>query len=101
MDSRADAALPKASHSPWPTPVDERSVPYAVFTDPAIFEREQARIFRGQTWHFLALDDEIGKPGDFKSTYIGTTPVVVTRTRDGELKAWINRCAHRGALVCR
>ncbi len=77
------------------------TVPYWVFTDPAVFEREQARIYRGPTWHFLALADEIKKPGDFKATYIGTTPVVVTQTAAGKLAAWINRCAHRGALVCR
>ncbi|MGR8920348.1 MAG: aromatic ring-hydroxylating oxygenase subunit alpha [Gammaproteobacteria bacterium] len=84
----------------WPTG-DGVRVPYAVFTDPAIFEREQERIYRGPTWHFLALEDEIAAPGDFKSTFIGTTPVVVTRTRDGEVVGWINRCAHRGATVCR
>ena len=27
-------------------------------------------------------------------------PVVVTRDALGELHAWENRCAHRGALVC-
>ncbi len=100
MGTPADRSA-DADASPWANPPDERSVPYAVFTDPAIFEREQARIFRGPTWHFLALDDEISKPGDFKSTFIGTTPVVVTRTKDDQLKAWVNRCAHRGALVCR
>ncbi len=77
------------------------SVPYIVFTDPAIFEREQERIFKGRTWHFLAFEDEVKDKGDFKATYIGTTPVVVTRTRDDKLAAWINRCAHRGAMVCR
>lgn len=97
----AAVADEREMESPWPEPVDERTVPYAVFTDPAIFEREQARIYRGPTWHFLALDDELRQPGDFKSTYIGTTPVVVTRTKDGVLAAWVNRCAHRGALVCR
>ena len=80
---------------------DDVKVPYAVFTSEAVFEREQARIFRGPCWHFLALEDEISKPRDFKSTFIGTTPVVVTRTRDGEVAGWINRCAHRGAMVCR
>jgi anthranilate 1,2-dioxygenase large subunit len=84
----------------WPRD-DGRQVPYAVFTDPAIFAREQQRIYRGPTWHFVALADEIKAPGDFKSTFIGTTPIVVTRTRDGQLAAWINRCAHRGAMVCR
>jgi anthranilate 1,2-dioxygenase large subunit len=27
--------------------------------------------------------------------------VVVTRNEDGSLAVWVNRCAHRGALVCR
>ncbi len=84
----------------WPDGNGMR-IPYAVFTDPGIFEREQERIYRGPTWHFLALEDEIKAPGDFKSTFIGTTPVVVTRTRDGAIAAWVNRCAHRGAIVCR
>ena len=25
----------------------------------------------------------------------------MTRAEDGELAAWVNRCAHRGAMVCR
>jgi anthranilate 1,2-dioxygenase large subunit len=82
-------------------PADPRHVPYAVFTDAEVFAREQARIYQGPTWHFLALEDEIKQAGDFKSTFIGVTPVVVTRTRDGDVAGWINRCAHRGALVCR
>ena len=85
---------------PWPGGAGVR-VPYAVFTDPAIFAREQDRIYRGPTWHFLALEDEIKSPGDYKASFIGITPVVITRARDGELAAWINRCAHRGAMVCR
>ncbi len=91
---------PSFGHFPWPS-ADGGRVPYAVFTSQAIFEREQERIHRGPTWHFLALADELRRPGDFKSTFIGTTPVVVTRTREGDLAAWVNRCAHRGAMVCR
>jgi anthranilate 1,2-dioxygenase large subunit len=72
-----------------------------VFTSQAIYEREQERIFRGPTWSFLGLEAEIPAPGDFKSTYIGDTPVVMTRTEGGGLAAWVNRCAHRGAMVCR
>jgi len=87
--------------SPWGARADPHTVPYAVFTDRAVFEREQERIHRGATWHFLAFEDELREQGDYKSTFIGTTPVVVTRTRTGDLAAWVNRCAHRGALVCR
>lgn len=76
-------------------------VPYRVFTDPQFYRREQDRIFKGDCWSFVALEAEIAEPGDFKSTYVGETPVIVTRDSDGSIHAVVNRCAHRGALVCR
>lgn len=80
---------------------DGSRVPYKVFSDDEIYALEQERIFRGPTWNFLGLEAEITKPGDYKSTFIGDTPVVMTRAEDGMLAAWVNRCAHRGAMVCR
>jgi anthranilate 1,2-dioxygenase large subunit len=76
-------------------------VPYRVYTDPGLYALEQERIFRGGAWNFLGLAAEVANPGDFKATFVGDTPVVVTRDSDGALHAWVNRCAHRGALVCR
>ncbi|ABE31844.1 MULTISPECIES: anthranilate 1,2-dioxygenase large subunit AndAc [Pseudomonadota] len=75
-------------------------VPFRVFSSQEVYDREQERIFRGATWSFLGLEAEIPNVYDFKSTFIGDTPVVVTRTPDG-LSCWVNRCAHRGAQVCR
>lgn len=49
----------------------------------------------------MALEAEIPNRQDFKATFIGDTSVVVTRHKDGSLHAFVNRCAHRGALVCR
>nr|WP_087573734.1 aromatic ring-hydroxylating dioxygenase subunit alpha [Sphingomonas sp. CDS-1] len=85
------------------SPVQETAfrVPYPVFTDPEIYRREQRKIFRGDNWSFVALEAEIPNPGDFKSTYIGDSPVVVTRSKDGAIHVVENRCAHRGAMVCR
>lgn len=80
---------------------DGSRIPYAVFNSPEVYALEQERIFRGPTWSFLGLEAEIPKPGDFKRTYVGETPVVMTRAKDGELAAWVNRCAHRGAEICR
>lgn len=76
-------------------------IPYALFTDPDVYRREAERIFAGPFWSFVALAAELPNPGDFKTTFLGDTPIVVTRDRAGELHAFVNRCAHRGALVCR
>ena len=80
---------------------DGSRVPYKVFSSAEIAALEQERIFEGPTWSFLGLEAEIPNPGDFKSTFIGAAPVVMTRTPEGALAAWVNRCAHRGATVCR
>ena len=85
----------------WPPLERGCAVPYALFTEQIWFEREQQRLFRGPTWSFVGLDIEVAKPGDFKTTYVSAIPVVVTRDRDGALHVLENRCAHRGALVCR
>ncbi len=84
---------------PWPG--DPAQVPYWVYSDPAVYALEQERIFRGPTWNFVALEAELPRPHDWKATFIGDTPVVVTRDASGEFHAWVNRCAHRGALICR
>lgn len=76
-------------------------VPYRVFTDPRYYQREQDKIFKGDVWSFVGLEAEVPNPGDFKSTFIGETPVIVTRDTDGSIHVVVNRCAHRGALVCR
>lgn len=84
----------------WPA-AGLTAVPYQVFCDPGVYTREQERIFRGPTWSYVGLEAELPTPGDFKATFIGDTPVVVSRDKDGLLHAFVNRCAHRGALVCR
>ena len=80
---------------------DGSRIPYEVYSSPEIYQLEQERIFRGPTWNFVALEAELTRAGDFKSTFIGDTPVVVARNDDESLSVWVNRCAHRGAMVCR
>ena len=84
----------------WPA-ADLSRIPFAVYHDPAIYEEEQDRIFRGPTWNYLALEAELPNAGDFLTTKVGETPVVVNRDADGALHAFINRCMHRGMLLCR
>lgn len=83
----------------WPT-LGVSRVPYQVFTDPELYTYEQERIFRGDAWHWVGLDIETPNPGDFKTQRLGDTPVIMVRDAEGALKVFVNRCAHRGALLC-
>jgi anthranilate 1,2-dioxygenase large subunit len=83
----------------WPEEGFTR-IPYWVYTDPAVFEREMDVFFSGRTWNYVALDCEVPEPGDFKRSWIGTTPVIVVRTREGGIEVLENRCAHKGSLIC-
>jgi anthranilate 1,2-dioxygenase large subunit len=92
--------IPKQSHEEaWPAEGLTR-VPYRVFQTEESYRTEQQRIFHGPSWHYLALEVELPEPGDFRTTKIGDTPVIVTRDSDGEIYAFENRCAHRGSLIC-
>ena len=84
----------------WPRS-DFSAAPYWFYTDAEIFGLEMERIFRGPTWNYLGLECEIRKPGDFLTCYVGTTPVVLSRSQDGGAHAFVNRCAHRGMQVVR
>ena len=83
----------------WPKEGNSR-IPYRVFSDPDVYRAELDRLFLGATWQFLVLAEELPNPGDYKTTFLGETPVIVTRGEDGEIHAMVNRCAHRGNLVC-
>jgi anthranilate 1,2-dioxygenase large subunit len=83
----------------WPKEGNSR-VPYRVFADPEVYKTELDRIFLGASWQFLVLANELPNPGDYKTTFLGETPVIVTRGEDSDIHAMLNRCAHRGNLVC-
>lgn len=70
------------------------------YTDPAVFSAEMERIF-AKTWVYVGHASEIANPGDYKTTYIGQQPVIVVRGKDGAIRVLVNRCVHRGAVLCR
>jgi len=75
-------------------------VPFRVYTDPAQYALEQERIFQGPTWSYLCLTAELPNAGDYIATTVGEVAVVVTRDAAGNINAFVNRCAHRGNLLC-
>jgi anthranilate 1,2-dioxygenase large subunit len=75
-------------------------VPFRVYTDPAQYALEQEQIFKGPTWNYLCLAKEIANPGDYVATTIGEAEVIVARDASGSINGFVNRCAHRGNLLC-
>jgi anthranilate 1,2-dioxygenase large subunit/terephthalate 1,2-dioxygenase oxygenase component alpha subunit len=90
--------LKKPSPMLWPNPGLTR-IPYDVYTDPRLMQKEQERIFGGDTWNYLCLEAELPDGGSYRTTFVGQAPVVVVKDDDGEIYAFENRCAHRGALI--
>ena len=74
--------------------------PYRIYTDPDIYLLEQANIFRGNAWHYLGINAEVPETGDYKTTYIGETTVLMVRAEDGSINGMVNRYTHRGNMVC-
>ena len=74
-------------------------IPFAVYSHAQLAADEQARIFRGEVWNYLCLEAELPDSVSYRTTFAGETPVVVVRDGDGEIYAFENRCAHRGALI--
>lgn len=76
----------------------DRVVDNRVYSDPAVFERELREIF-DNSWLFACHEQEIAETGDFVTTTIGASPVLVTRDHDGRPRAYFNVCRHRGCRV--
>jgi phenylpropionate dioxygenase-like ring-hydroxylating dioxygenase large terminal subunit len=71
----------------------------SLYTDPAIFADELERIWYGG-WVFVGHDSEVPLPNDYVRKNIGPQDIVMTRDREGDVHLLVNRCAHRGNLVC-
>jgi phenylpropionate dioxygenase-like ring-hydroxylating dioxygenase large terminal subunit len=80
--------------------VREDRVHARVYYDPDIFELELEKIW-GRVWVYVAHESELTEPGDYKTAWIGTQPVIITRDADeGKIQVLFNRCRHRAATVC-
>src|SRR3954466_4510007 len=73
--------------------------PVRNYTDPELWEREVQAIHRTKPLP-VALSCELPTPGSYKAVDVVGTPLILTRDRDGGIRAMVNSCRHRrGELV--
>ncbi len=72
-------------------------VSFSGFDDPELADKERAVVRRFP--HIVAHVDELPKAGDFLTTELIGTPLLVVRQNDGSVKAFSNVCRHRGSEV--
>lgn len=77
----------------------ETTLPGRFFHEPEIFSREQERIF-SQMWTCVGRADALPEPGDYQTVELGGESVLILRGRDGQVRAFLNVCRHRGARLC-
>ncbi|WAJ28789.1 aromatic ring-hydroxylating oxygenase subunit alpha [Antarcticirhabdus aurantiaca] len=75
------------------------SLPQALYNDPDVLEFDLQAIF-GRSWILAGFTCEIPRPRGVLALDIGRSPVVITRDREGVVRAFHNSCRHRGAQVC-
>jgi phenylpropionate dioxygenase-like ring-hydroxylating dioxygenase large terminal subunit len=67
------------------------------------FDEERWRLEMKQVFKrlplMLATTSELREPGDYKTSTIAGIPVLLSRGKNGELRAFINMCSHRGAVI--
>ncbi|MBC7162339.1 MAG: aromatic ring-hydroxylating dioxygenase subunit alpha [Immundisolibacter sp.] len=73
-------------------------VPVSSAVDPAFFELERERIFRGMWVNLILREEDLPKPGDYFVRYLEAqdASILVVRGDDGKLRAFHNVCTHRG-----
>src|ERR1019366_1240394 len=72
------------------------TLPTNWYTNPDFYRAEQERIF-GRSWQFAGLKDQLAQSGDFLTVQAGRVPVLVACNQNGELRAFVNVCRHRGS----
>jgi nitrite reductase/ring-hydroxylating ferredoxin subunit len=72
----------------------------AFFTDPELYAREHQRFFREMPL-VACLSSELAEPGSYRTFDEVGVPMLITRGKDGKVRAFLNICPHRGTRIVR
>ena len=80
-------------------PADEAyNLPQAAYTSSSIFELEREHVFNAN-WVNVAHICQVPNVGDYLCVDVFDHPLVVTRTKDGEVCVMSRVCRHKGTLI--
>lgn len=78
---------------------ERHSLSREFYSDPDIYERDIERIFL-KSWLYAGHQSEIPDPGDWFLYELSGESVIIVRGADGEIRAMLNVCRHRGSRIC-
>lgn len=76
-----------------------RALPRAFYKDPSIFTLDLHRFVLAH-WHCAGHTSMAPEPNDFFTVDLAGESVIIARGKDGQLRALLNVCRHRGSRVC-
>ncbi|MDR3507566.1 MAG: SRPBCC family protein [Caulobacteraceae bacterium] len=77
---------------------EAETLPPACYVDRDFYAFEKDALFLKE-WLCVGRESWVAEPGDYFTTSIADEPIIVARTRKGELKAMSSVCQHRAMLV--
>jgi len=74
------------------------ALPSSLYTSEAFFEFEKEAIF-ARDWLCLGREDQIPRPGDYRTVEIIDEPLLMVRDKEGAIRVMSAVCQHRGMVL--
>lgn len=75
------------------------SLPRSFYTSAEVYEKDLA-LYWGLNWIWVGHASQLPDIGSYFVTEFGNESVIIVRDTDGQIKAHLNVCRHRGSRVC-
>ncbi len=75
------------------------ALPRGFYTSEEIYDHDITRVW-SRNWLWAGHTSQVPNPGDYFLFDYGPESIIVTRDRDGEIRAHQNVCRHRGSRIC-
>jgi phenylpropionate dioxygenase-like ring-hydroxylating dioxygenase large terminal subunit len=75
------------------------ALPRDFYTDPQVFEHDMQRMLL-KHWFCAGHISSLERAGDYLLVELGSESVIIVRTSNGDIRALLNVCRHRGSRLC-